>query len=110
MYEILGFWLLRIAKWFLKLCLLLSIATFGFQVFRFLYAGNWLSLSAIDGLVFVNSSWATSPSWWYGFHSLLAKTPLSLSFLIVGLLIFIYVAFFGFDVMNWGPTKKDEND
>jgi hypothetical protein len=59
-----------------------------FQKYEYLKQGEWVSFSVIDGLMFIDSSWAKEPDDWLGVWKILNTFPLSLSLIIIAFIVF----------------------
>jgi hypothetical protein len=62
------------------------------QIIHYLRFGDWLSISALDLLVFLGLEWAKTPASWAGVFRILEWLPLSL-FSGLGCIIFLLCAF-----------------
>ncbi len=59
-----------------------------YQIFYYLKEGDWLTISVIDALIYVQKDpwpWLLYPGDWVGFHNLLQKTPLSVGLAVLGI-------------------------
>lgn len=73
-----------------SLWLLTPLGILGWQVYGYLRYAVWNSLSVIDALRWLGSSWASStPTDWTGLYSILEWTPLSVGILILGALLYL---------------------
>ena len=65
-----------------------GIGIVSFQIYEYLKQGEWLSFTVIDGLLFIDSSWAKEPDDWLGIWKILNTIPLSLALIILAFIVF----------------------
>ena len=66
---------------------LVGIGILGWQLYFYLRFNNWMSISLITALQWLNNSWAYNPNDWTGIHTILKQLPLSLSMIVIALTI-----------------------
>ena len=80
--------LVRLAMWFLIAIgpLLVGLCILGWQVYQYLYAGNWVGVSLLDFVYWahVQREWIEAPMSWLGLWKILNWIPLSLLALVYG--------------------------
>ena len=64
-----------------------AIGTFGWQLYTYLKAGAWHSLSIITAMRWFGIEWALTPSDWFGIYKILDAFPLSLFYFVLGLAV-----------------------
>ena len=60
-----------------------------FPIMNYLIDARWRPLSVVDALRWLDVDWAGYPQSWLGLHRVLEWAPLSLSWFVVGLAVFI---------------------
>ena len=68
--------------------ILAGMVLFGYQIFLYLWDGNWHSISLMTLLLILEPSpWIRNPETWLGLHKILSIMPLSLTLIVFGFLI-----------------------
>lgn len=67
--------------------LLGGICVFGWQAYQYLRFNEWVPLSIISALEWMNIRWAVYPVDWIGLHGILKAIPLSITMLVVGWMV-----------------------
>ena len=60
-----------------------ALLAFGYQLYGFLYSGEWPTLSIITALSYFEARWAGSPQSWFGLHTVLDHIPLGAAFMAI---------------------------
>ena len=78
----------------LALGALAGALVFAGQIFLYLKAGTWISISVLQALQWAKLGWAISPTDWLGAHQLLENLPLAPSLSISGSVpVFVWYLF-----------------
>ena len=67
--------------------LLGGLCVFGWQAYQYLRFNEWISISIISALEWMNIRWALYPVDWTGLHSILKAIPLSVTMLVAGWMV-----------------------
>jgi len=70
-------------------CFLVPIGIVGWQIYEYLRHDIWSSMSIVSALQWGGVKWASAPTDWVGLHRILEWMPLSLTFVVVGILILV---------------------
>ena len=65
-----------------------ALTIVGWQIYGYLRSGDWVSISIIDVLNWLEIAWAKNPQSWFGLYELLTKMSFSLTIFIASLFIF----------------------
>jgi hypothetical protein len=72
--------------------ILLPVGLVGWQIYHYLRHDIWNSVSVVSALQWSGVKWAIAPTDWLGLHRILEWMPLSLAFVVIGILILFAVA------------------
>ena len=89
---------------------IISLFVVLYQIYLYLKHGEWVSLSVIDGLLYLFRKnpppWLIYPDDWIGVHRLLERTPLALGLFIFAILWLVVIGFLSLKLAEYQEHRQ----